>query len=139
MKRDEADHAEAVLSEYLLSHSDQIVMTIESAITTSISLWPFGSTKKFERLLQRGDLAAKTNKQWVFNVTDNVKKLFKEKGLRSQGPGYLFKGLIDPKFMKAGHEIASMIVNEKILDLYIPDTDKAQLSNQGVYTDSPEL
>ena len=137
----EAEKAEKVVRQYLLEHADQVTMVLSGASSLALfrfRLLPFGSGG-FIRMLRDGDIAARSDKEWTFNLTDNVKEFLNQTTLLFTGPGIFFKGFTDPKFTKNGNEIAYLVVNEKLLTLYISDTDKAWLASQGIYTDSPQV
>jgi hypothetical protein len=131
--------AEQVLREYLLRAGEQVSLTrVGSSYLSFFKIIPHRiKYKKFLGLLKEGDVQEKNEHRWIFNLTENIKSLFNEATLFD--PHKIFYGFADPKFLKNGHEIASMISNEKIVSLHISDSDKASLADQGVYVDSPEI
>ncbi|MBX4205271.1 MAG: hypothetical protein KW788_03775 [Candidatus Doudnabacteria bacterium] len=140
MTTEESRNAEAIVREYLLRVSEQVHMSRSGSSYLSLFHFPHPiKNRQFESLLKEGDVASIDNKHETFNLTENIKELLNHATLFLNGPRSIFYGLTDPKFFKAGQEIASMISNEKILTLHIPDTDKAEMANKGVYMDSPEL
>jgi hypothetical protein len=141
LSRKETIRTEAILREYLLRVSDQVCMArIGSSSFSLFSFIPHGfEFKKFISMLHDEDIASKDKRSWMFNLTDNVKNLFNQATLLFTGSGRFFSGFADPKFFKNGHEMASFVSNEKLLTLYIPDTDKALLATQGVSLDEPEM
>jgi hypothetical protein len=90
-------------------------------------------------MLAPADVASRDDHEWTFNLTDHVKELLNQATLLLDGSGSIFYGFTDPKFTKAEKEIAYMISKEKLLSLFIEDTDKAWLANQGINMDTPQI
>lgn len=138
---EEVRRTEAILREYLLRVSDQVCLQkIGSSSVSLFSLRPkFLGNRKFKKELGEGDVAATGEHEWTFNLTDKIKFMLNRTSLFITGSQKYFFGFTDPKFLHHGNELAYLIVNEKIMNLYIPDSDKAELSAKGIYLDSPEV
>lgn len=141
MSSHEARAAESVLRRYLLRAADQMSVTVSgSSYMSIIHLLPRRyQRRRFLSMLAEGDVAAQGEHSWTFNLTDNIKKLLDQTGILISGKSKIFSGFTDPKFLRNGTELATIIVNEGLITLYIPDSDKAELAAQGVYLDSPEI
>lgn len=141
MGRAEARRAEEVVREYLLRVSDQVCMIHTGS--SYLSVFNFFShpiqTKRFRSMLKDGDIAQEDDRSCLFNLTENTKQLLNQTGLLFTGSRSIFYGFTDPKFMKAGHEVGSVMNTDKIVSLHIPDSEKAQIAAQGVYLDSPQI
>jgi len=137
---DEANRTEKILREYLLSAADSVRMARVGSSYLSFQIIPHPiKFKKFTNMLSKEDVKSSSDHEWVFAMTDNIKKYLNQVTLFSEGKDKIFHGFTDPKFYKGETEIASMISNERILNLYIPDSDKAELAKKGVYLDSPQI
>lgn len=140
MNGKEARRAEAILREYLLRAADQVCLQrMGSSWLSVLGSGHSRGLKKFLKLLQAEDIADIGEHELVFNLTEHTRQLFNQASLLFTGTGKLFNGLADPKFTKQGKELAYLVTNEKLLSLYISDSDKQTLSQQGVYLDSPEI
>ncbi len=137
----EARKAEAILREYLLRTSDQICMSrIGSSSFSIFSLIGHPLlNKRFQQMLKPEDVAEKNEQSWTFNLTENTKNLLNQATLFVSGKRRFFYGFSDPKFMMNGNEVAYMITTDRLLSLYIQDTDKAELASKGIYMDSPQV
>jgi len=140
MNRREVIRAEQVLREYLLRVSDSVSMNYKNSSPLSfVSLIPHPvKIRRFRNSLQDGDIASETGKGYSFNLTENIKTLLNRSTLFLDGSG-IFYNLSDPKFFSKENEIAALNSNEKIMNLYIPDSDKVEIADQGVYLDSPQI
>ena len=141
MNHAEARKAESVLREYLLRAADQVSLNVIGS--SSVSMFRILSHshqhRRFESMLNEDDVVSRSEHNWIFNLTENIKSFFAHTGILVTGKDQFFYGFTDPKFLKHGAEIATIIVNERLINLYIPDSDKADLANQGVYLDSPSI
>lgn len=133
----EAVKSEQVLREYLLRVCDQVNMEIKGSSAYSLfTLWPFSfRVKKLKKMLNPDDIARETDHSWTFNLTPHIKELLNSATLFFMGSPNAFAGFADPKFLLKDDARATIITNEKLINLYIEDTDKADLANKGVQFD----
>jgi hypothetical protein len=130
--------AERILREYLLSSCDKISMVLSGASSVSLFTSSRIHPNRLRKFLKDEDIAERMDNFWTFNATENVKKLLNQSNLFFTGRD-VFHGFADPKFLKTGKTIGLMLTGEKILTLHITDDDKKELSEKGVYMDSPEM
>lgn len=141
LTHDEATRTEKVVREYLLQICDQVCMQVKGTGEYSLLAWPFQfRARRFEKTLSKEDIASQSDEYVTFNLTEKIKNYLNETTLFFTGSGKFFQGLSNPKFLQRGNEMSYLISDEKILNLYIPDQDKAELSNKGAVLDrNPEI
>jgi hypothetical protein len=136
MKWREEVLAERILRDFLLACCDQVKMTLISSSSVSLYITRRIHPKELSKFFSKNDLAEENSHFWIFNLTENVKNFINQATLFLNGRHNIFHGFSDPHFLKDGKAVGIML-GEKILNLRIPDIEKKELAEKGVYTDSP--